>query len=96
MVEEHLRPIAGPGWRWLRAAAAAVAVRPLLWPTALREVAVMAAPGWWRRRPFLPLPDPAYLHFRLVTQYGDGGHPPDPGDVVTFLRWCRSYRAALR
>jgi hypothetical protein len=57
---------------------------------------VLAAPGWWHRRPWLPLPDPAYLRFRLVTQYGDPEHAPEPADVVAYLHWCRSYRAALR
>jgi len=32
----------------------------------------------------------------LVTQYGDATHTPEPGDVVTYLHWCRAYRAALR
>ena len=73
-----------------------MARRPWLWPTAVRQVAVLAAPGWWHRRPWLPLPDPAYLGFRLATQYGDAVHPPEPGDVVAYLHWCRSYRAALR
>lgn len=79
----------------LRRIAAAVAVRPSLWATAVRQVLVLAAPGWWRRRPFLPLPDPAYLRFRLITQYGDAEHPPTPGDLVEYLRWCRAYRAAV-
>ena len=80
----------------LTAAAAAIARRPTLWPTAIRQVFVLASPGWWRRRPFLPLPDPGYLRFRLITQYGDGDHRMEPADVVTYLRWCRSYRHALR
>jgi hypothetical protein len=80
----------------LRRIAAAVAVRPWLWATAVRQLFVLAAPGWWRRRPFLPLPDPAYLRFRLITQYGDAEHPPAPEDMVDYLRWCRAYRAALR
>jgi hypothetical protein len=81
---------------WVGPAAAAVAVRPSLWWTAVRQVFVLAAPGWWRRRPFLPLPGAAYLRFRLVTQYGDGDHRPEPADVVEYLRWCRSWRATIR
>jgi hypothetical protein len=88
-VEGVAAPSTGPGWRWVGPAAAAVVRRPWLWGTAVRQVMVMAAPGWWRRRPWLPLPDAAYLHCRLVTQYGDGAHAPEPDDVVTFLRWCR-------
>ncbi|HZP29416.1 MAG TPA: hypothetical protein VFC99_10725 [Acidimicrobiia bacterium] len=43
---------------------------PELWPTALRQAARLAPAGWWRRPPFLPLPDREYLRFRLETQYG--------------------------
>ena len=48
-----------------------------LWATALRQGVRMCPPGWWRRPPFLPLPDREYLRFRLETQYGSGG-PDDP------------------
>ena len=84
-----LRSWAGPALR-------ALAVRPGLWRTAAHQVRVLAAPGWWHRPPFLPLPAPDYLRFRLITQYGDPARPPAPEDVVAYLRWCRAYRAALR
>jgi hypothetical protein len=82
---------AGPaGRRWLGPVAAALARRPRLWATAARQVAVLAPAGWWRRPPWLPLPDAAYLAFRLQTQYGgDGRTAPSPGDVVHYLEWCR-------
>lgn len=70
----------------------AVAARPRLWPTAVRQVARLARPGWWRRPPFLPLPPVAYLRFRLQTQYGDE-RAPDPADVVSYLAWCREWDA---
>ena len=85
-----------PTLSWLGPVARAVAVRPGLWWTAVRQIWALAPNGWWRRRPWLPVPDPAYLRFRLVTQYGDAGHAPEPGDVVAYLHWCRAYRAALR
>ena len=50
----------------------------------------LAAPGWWRRPPFVPLPDPAYLRFRLETAYGDD-REPEPADVITYLHWCREW-----
>jgi hypothetical protein len=68
-----------------------VAVHPTLWATAVRQALVLAPAGWWRRRPFLPLPDPGYLRFRLETAYGDGQRAPDPTDLVTYLRWCRAW-----
>jgi len=77
--------------RWLWRATAAVLVRPSLWGTAVRQVAVLAAPGWWRRAPRLPLPDADYLRFRLQTAYGDPDRAPEPEDVVTYLHWCRAW-----
>jgi hypothetical protein len=72
------------------AAVRAVLVRPRLWATALRQAGRLAAPGWWRRAPFLPVPDPDYLAFRMETQYGSAGHAPDPVDLVAYLEWCRA------
>ena len=77
------------GWLW--PAARAVAVRPGLWPVAVVQARRLAAPGWWRRWPPLPLPDPAYLRFRLQTAFGDTGAAPAPADVVAYLRWCRRF-----
>lgn len=85
----------GGAMRWA-AVVAAVAARPWLWPTAARQVVVLARAGWWRRRPWLPLPDPAYLAFRLETMYGGRAPEPRAGDVVGYLRWCRGQRALLR
>jgi hypothetical protein len=70
---------------WVRAAGGLVK-EPALWPTAMRQAGRMSRPEWWRRAPFVPVPDPAYLRFRLDTQYGAA--PPDPEDLVTYLRWC--------
>jgi hypothetical protein len=78
--------------RWVPAVALAVLARPVLWATAVRQLRRLARPGWWRRPPFLPLPSAAYLRFRLTTAYGgDGRQAPTPADVVTYLRWCRSW-----
>jgi len=81
---------------WFGPAFWAVVRRPALWLTAARQVRVLAPRGWWRRRPWLPVPDADYMRFRLVTQYGDPDHAPEPADVVAYLHWCRTYRAALR
>ena len=64
----------------------AIVVRPRLWVTALRQARVLAAPGSVR-------PASDYLAFRLTTQYGDPAHEPEPADVVSYLRWCRQWRA---
>jgi hypothetical protein len=70
----------------------AVAVRPALWPVAVRQALVLARPGWWRRWPPLPVPDPAYLRFRLRTVYGHPSRPPRPADLLAYLDWCRDFR----
>jgi hypothetical protein len=72
-------------------AVAAVARHPTLWSTALRQWRRLTPPRWWRRRPFLPLPDAHYVRFRLLTHYGAAG-PADPADVVRYLDWCRQMR----
>lgn len=74
----------------------AVLRHPTLWFAALRQWKRMAPKGWWRTRPFLPVPPADYLEFRLVTQYG-GGHGAerpgiDPEDVVDYLRWCKTWK----
>ena len=72
----------------------ALARHPSLWPTALGLACRLVPRRWWTRRPFLPLPDRAYMKFRMEAMYGDG--PRDADDVVSYLRWCRRYSAAQR
>ncbi len=76
-------------------AVSAVLRRPALWPTAVVQVLRLAPTGWWRRRPFLPLPDSEYLRFRLQTQYGDSDHEPEPDDVVRWLEWSKRFGKAV-
>jgi hypothetical protein len=45
--------------------------------------------AWWRRAPFLPLPDAEYLAWRLHTAYGEERAVPPPEDVLRFARWRR-------
>ena len=67
----------------------AVLRRPDLWPTALRQWQRTTPKSWWRRAPFLPVPRPDYVRFRLVTQYGDENAPIAPPDVIDYLSWCK-------
>jgi hypothetical protein len=73
---------------WLRAFLA-VLMRPGLWLIALRQLARTARPQWWRHAPFLPVPPPAYVRFRLETAYGVAAAPA-PADLVAYLEWCGS------
>ena len=43
--------------------------------------------GWWWRPPFLPLPDEAYWHFRMVTATGEMTSRPSWTMVVDAARW---------
>jgi hypothetical protein len=68
--------------------ALAVLRRPHLWFPAIRQFARTIPTRWWTRSPFLPVPDRAYLQFRLETAYGEQATPRVP-DVVRYLEWCR-------
>ncbi len=70
-------------------AAMAVAARPRLWPTAVAQTFRLARPGWWRRWPPVPTPDPDWLRFRARTAYGDPDHALEVSDVLCWLEWCR-------
>lgn len=82
------RPAVSTGWLARAALALARRHQPRGASRSSCVNAVSQRPG--RRRPFLPLPDPAYLRFRLQTQYGDD-RPAEPGDVITYLHWCRAW-----
>lgn len=66
-------------------AVVAVARRPRLWLTALRQGVVMLRPG-----------ARDYFHFRMVTQYGGDGGKPTGDDTVQYLSWVRAERRRLR
>ena len=74
--------------------AGAVLRRPSLWLTALRQWKRTTPSGWWKRRPFLPLPGREYLQFRMVTQYGYANRRATPADVLNYLAWCRQHDRA--
>lgn len=63
--------------------------RPRLWSTALKVGLSLSPSQWWRSKPFLPLPDRNWLHFRLVTAYGGTGDDTEikPTDLVEWLEW---------
>jgi hypothetical protein len=44
---------------------------------------------WWRRPPFLPLPDRTYMRWRMYTAYADENAVPPTDDVIRFARWRR-------
>ncbi|HEY9441736.1 MAG TPA: hypothetical protein VIQ25_00710 [Gemmatimonadales bacterium] len=65
------------------------ALRPRLALDLLRTAWGFRRRDWWRRAPFLPLPDRAYLRWRMYTAYADESAVPPIEDVVRFARWRR-------
>lgn len=49
------------------------------------------ASRWYARFPFLPLPPPEYLRWRMHTVYGDERAVPPVEDVIRFARWRRRF-----
>ena len=70
--------------------ALAVLAHPRLWAVGVRQWRRTTPAGWWRRRPFLPVPSREYVRFRLLTQYGDSDTHATAADVVNYLAWCRT------
>jgi hypothetical protein len=52
----------------------------------------MRAAHWWRRAPFLPLPDRAYWRFRLATATGSPTGSPSAREMVEFAKWSALQR----
>jgi hypothetical protein len=71
---------------WLRATMA-VAARPRLWRTAVRQWHRSVPSRWWTTAPYLPLPSRRYVEFRVETAFG--GADPVAADLVDYLDWCR-------
>ena len=72
----------------LRLAARAL-VNPRLGADLLRTAWAFRRRNWWRSFPFVPLPDRAYLRWRMYTAYGDENAVPPVRDVIGFARWRR-------
>lgn len=65
-------------------------VRPRLWPLLVRAAWRFRGRDWHRRPPFLPIPPPSYVRWRLHTAYGDAGRAPRLEELERFLRWAES------
>ncbi len=64
-------------------------VNPRLALDLLRTGWAFRGRDWWRRPPFLPLPDRRYLRWRMYTAYADENAVPPVRDVIGFARWRR-------
>jgi len=68
----------------------ALALRSVMHPTLALDLVRVAwrfrAREWYRRAPFLPLPDATYLKWRMYTAYGDFDAVPSPEEVERYVR----------
>lgn len=74
----------------------AVVKRPRLWGEGLRVLVALAPREWWRRAPFLPLPDRDYAAWRIATAHGSADSRLSAEEVVSYLEWRRRQHAFLR
>ena len=69
-----------------------LALRSVMHPTLALDLVRVAwrfrAREWYRRAPFLPLPDATYLKWRMYTAYGDFDAVPSPEEVERYVRWA--------
>jgi hypothetical protein len=70
-----------------RSTAFAILKRPQLWVAAFGALLAFARPGWWRRAPFLPVPDDELIRWRTATAYGSDDVDLVSNDVVAYLEW---------
>jgi hypothetical protein len=64
-------------------------INPRLAIDLLRLVWAFRSRDWYRRPPFLPVPPPDYVRWRMYTAYGDATTVPPLSDVIRFARWRR-------
>ena len=63
-------------------------------PSVIRAAWRLRQTDWWRRRPWLPVPDLAYWAFRVHTAAGSDGRALSPQEVVAVARWSNHQRAS--
>ncbi len=86
----RIEPAASRSWGSLATALVGPAlVNPRLALDLIKTGWAFRRRNWWSRAPFLPLPDPTYLRWRMYTAYGDEAAVPPVEDVVRFVRWRR-------
>ncbi len=74
---------------------AAVGRRPDLWVEGVRTLFAVSPRNWWRKAPFLPVPDKAYADWRLATAHGDSTIALPPQDLILYLEWRKKQHKAL-
>jgi hypothetical protein len=80
--------------RWLRLTltlALRAAPRPRLAAALLGVAWRFRARDWYRRFPFLPVPDPTYVRWRMYTAYGAADAVPAAADIEHYALWSERY-----
>ena len=67
-------------WRGIRHPRTGVALLRVGWRFRARD--------WYRRFPYLPVPDRSYVRWRMYTAYGDDKFVPPAEDIVRYARWA--------
>lgn len=62
--------------------------RPRLAADLIRIAWRFRSTSWYRRFPFLPIPDSNYLRWRMYTAYGDYSAVPSVTDIERYARWA--------
>jgi hypothetical protein len=68
--------------------------RPALVPIVVRAAWRLRANHWWRRAPFLPLPDERYWNFRMTTATGSAKGRVSAREMVDAARWSSRQRVS--
>ena len=66
--------------------------RPALAVDLLRVAWRFRSRGWYRRFPFLPVPERDYVRWRMHTAYGDHDAVPTAAEIERYARWVGSGR----
>ena len=64
-------------------------LHPILAADLLRTAWRFRSRHWYRKAPFLPLPDRDYVRWRMYTAYGTPDAIPPAEDVERYARWAR-------
>jgi hypothetical protein len=78
----------------------AIAYEQLTSPTHLLPGVISASYAlrsrrWWKQPPFLPLPEPEYMRWRLYTAYGSSRRRPSFSDIAAFALWRQRIRRVV-
>jgi hypothetical protein len=70
--------------------------RPALIREAMSTWKSVVPRRWWRRSPFLPVPDRNWIAFRMETAFGDSAAVPDVEALHEVLAWSAAFKRIVR